>query len=207
MNTDAPKDFGNVLVDLGEQLRSVRKHWWLFFLLGLVLVVGGVLAIAYPFVSSVGAVVLLGVVLLVSGVLTILGAFWAGEWSALLLQLLVGILYVVAGIAIRDAPVESIAVLTLFVAAFFIVVGAFRIVAALVLRYPQWGWGLVNGVVTLLAGMIIYDTFPSSALWVVGLLVGIDLVLNGWTWIMVAMVVRRLPEVSDPSPPSTTAEA
>lgn len=196
LDPNRPKEFGGVFAELGEQLRSQKKHWWLFLLLGIVLVLGGVLAIAYPFVSSVGAVVLLGVILLVCGVLTILGAFWAGEWSALLLQLLVGILYVVAGIAIRDAPVESAAVLTLFVAAFFIVVGAFRIVAALVVRYPQWGWGLVNGVVTLLGGIIIYDTFPSSALWVIGLLVGLDLLFSGWTWIMLAMVVRRLPERS-----------
>jgi len=88
-------------------------------------------------------------------------------------------------------------VLTLFVAAFFIVVGTFRIVSCLVLKFPQWGWGLLNGVITLLLGGIIYKRFTESpvkvALIVIGLLVGIELLLNGWTWIMLSLSLRRLP--------------
>jgi uncharacterized membrane protein HdeD (DUF308 family) len=163
-------------------------------LLGIMLSLGGIVALAYPFVSSLGAVMVLGIVLIVCGICTVIGAFWAGRWSALLLQLLVGILYVMAGMVIRDAPIESIAMLTLCAAAFFIVVGAFRIIVSLVERFPQWGWALLNGVVTLLAGLIIYDTFPNSAFWVIGLLVGLELLFNGWTWIMLSLVIRRLPD-------------
>jgi uncharacterized membrane protein HdeD (DUF308 family) len=147
----------------------------------------------YPFVTSVGVVMVLGILLIVSGAFTIIGAFWAGKWSALLLQLLVGILYVMAGLAIRDTPVESAALLTMFIAAFFIVVGLFRIIVALVERFSQWGWALLNGVVTLLAGIVIYDTFPLSALWLIGVLVGLELIFNGWTWIMLSLVLRKLP--------------
>ncbi len=136
----------------------------------------------------------LGIVLIVSGIFTIIGAFGAGKWCALLLQLLVGILYLMAGMAIRDAPVESTALVTMFIAAFFIVAGAFRIIVSVVERFPQWGWALINGVVTLLAGLIIYDSFPFSALWVIGLLVGIELLFNGWTWIMLSLVIRQIPE-------------
>jgi uncharacterized membrane protein HdeD (DUF308 family) len=96
--------------------------------------------------------------------------------------------------AIRDAPVESTALLTMFIAAFFIVVGVFRIIVSLLERFPQWGWALLNGVITLLAGVIIYDSFPASALWVIGLLVGLELLFNGWTWIMLSAVIRNLPE-------------
>jgi uncharacterized membrane protein HdeD (DUF308 family) len=183
-----------VLAIFGDEMHRARKHWWLFLLLGIVLVIGGIVAIAYPCVSSVAAIMVLGIILIVSGVFTIIGAFWAGKWSALLLQLLVGILYIMAGIAIRDAPVESTGIMTLFIAAFFIVVGAFRIIVSLVERFPQWGWALVNGIVTLLAGIIIYDTFPNSALWVIGLLLGLELLLNGWTWIMLSVVIHNLPD-------------
>jgi uncharacterized membrane protein HdeD (DUF308 family) len=185
-------------------MERVRRHWWLFLLLGILLVLGGTVAIAYPLMSSLGAVMVLGIVLIVTGVFTIIGAFWAGKWSALLLQLLVGILYLMAGMAIRDAPVESTAVATMFIAAFFIVVGAFRIVVALAERFPQWGWALLNGVVTLLAGVIIYDTFPASALWVIGLLVGLELLFNGWTWIMLSFVIRRSPENEEGAPEQTS---
>ena len=194
MTTDKSEDAGRALAILGQEMESARKHWWLFLLLGFVLVLGGFVAVAYPFVSSLGAVMVLGIVLIVSGIFTIIGAFWAGKWSALLLQLLVGILYVMAGMAIRDAPVESTALLTMFIAAFFIVVGVFRIIVSLVERFPQWGWALLNGVVTLIAGMIIYDTFPVSALWLIGLLVGLELLFNGWTWIMLSLVIRQSPE-------------
>jgi uncharacterized membrane protein HdeD (DUF308 family) len=179
---------------LGNELGRVRKGWWLMLLLGLMLVLGGIVSIAYPFLSSVYAVMVLGIVLIIVGICTIIGAFWAGKWTGMLLHLLVGILYVVAGMAIRDAAGESMALITLLIAAFFIVVGAFRMVVSLVERFPQWGWALLNGVVTFLAGLIIYDTYPASALWVIGLLVGVELLLNGWTWIMLSMVVRKLPE-------------
>ncbi|MGI9456670.1 MAG: DUF308 domain-containing protein [Aeoliella sp.] len=101
--------------------------------------------------------------------------------------------------AIRDAPAESVAVLTLFTAAFFIVAGAFRIVVSLVERFSQWGWVFLNGVVTLIVGLIIYDTFPVSALWLIGLLLGLDLLFHGWSWMMLAMFLRRLPESDENS--------
>jgi uncharacterized membrane protein HdeD (DUF308 family) len=194
MSSSELKDSGRSLGIFGQEMGNVRKQWWLFLLLGVLLILGGIVAIGYPFISSLGAVMVLGIVLIVSGVFAIIGAFWAGKWSALLLQLLVGILYIMAGMAIRDAPVESTALVTLFIAAFFIVAGAFRVIVSLVERFPQWGWALLNGIVTLLAGLIIYDTFPASTLWVIGLLVGLELLFNGWTWVMLSLVIRQLPE-------------
>ena len=177
-----------------RELKSIGENWLWFLLLGVLLAVGGCAALAYPFISSVGAVLLLGAILIIGGIATIVGSFWAEKWGALLLQMLVGILYVMAGMAIRDTPLESMALLTLFLAAFFIVVGAFRIVAALLVRFPQWGWALLNGLVTLMAGIIIYDTYPTSALWVIGVLIGVELLLNGWTWIMLALAIRQVNE-------------
>ena len=194
MSSDESRDVGRALAIFGQDMERARKHWWMFMLLGVLLVLGGIVAITYPCVSSVGAVMVLGIILIVSGVFTIIGAFWAGKWSALFLQLLVGILYVMVGMAVRDSPLESIALVTMFMAAFFIVVGAFRIIVSVVERFPQWGWALINGVVTFLVGLIIYDSFPLSALWVIGLLVGIELLFNGWTWIMLSLVIRQIPE-------------
>ena len=82
----------------------------------------------------------------------------------------------------------------MLIAAFFIVVGIFRIVVSLVERFPQWGWALLNGAITLIAGIIIYVAYPSSALWVIGLLVGLEMIFNGWTWIMLSLSIRRLNE-------------
>lgn len=183
---------------LKHELEHLKGDWWWFFLLGVLLVILGIVAIAYPAFSTMGTVFVLGILLIVGGAATIVNSFWAGKWSALLLQLLVGILYVVAGMAIMDAPAESIVVMTLFIAAFFIVVGLFRIVAALLLRFSGWGWVLLNGVVTLLLGVIIYRQWPEASLWVLGILIGVDMLLYGWTWIMMALMLRRLPVTAKP---------
>jgi uncharacterized membrane protein HdeD (DUF308 family) len=163
-----------------------------FFLLGVLLVIGGAVALAYSTFWSFAVVLVLGAILIIGGVVTIIGSFWAGRWSAFFLQLLVGILYIMAGMVIRDSPVESTALLTFMIAVFFIVVGIFRIVVSLVERFPQWGWALLNGAVTLFAGIIIYDAYPTSMLWVIGLLVGLEMIFNGLTWIMLSLSIRQL---------------
>ena len=79
---------------------------------------------------------------------------------------------------------------TVFLAVLFMVLGVFRASAALVIRFPQWGWALLNGVITFLLGLIIYRHLPTSGLWVIGLLVGLEMLFNGWTWIMLGLEVR-----------------
>jgi len=200
MNANASESEGLVgasaiEAEVKHELAHLKKNWWWFLLLGALLVLGGIVAVAYPFLSSVSVVVVFGTVLMVGGLATVIGSFWTGKWSAFLLQLLVGILYTVAGIAITDAPVESTLALTLVIASLFIIVGIFRIVAALMIQFPQWGWALLNGGVTLLLGVLIYRHFPESSLWVIGVLVGIELLFNGWTWIMLALSVRNAQDV------------
>ena len=180
-----------------HELHHMRTHWWWLLLLGSLLAACGPAAIVFPHLTvmtSFAVVIFLGMLLMVGGVATIVGAFWAGKWSGLIVQLLVGILYLVGGLVVFNHPVISTVTLTVFIAASFIVLGMFRSVGALLLRYPQWGWSLLNGVVTLLAGIFIFRLLPEDALWVIGLLVGLEMLFNGWTWIMLAVAIRRIPE-------------
>jgi len=94
---------------------------------------------------------------------------------------------------ITEKPLQSAVTLTAFLAAFFIVAGSFRILAAMVIRFPYWGWSLLNGIVTFLLGVIIYRHFPACALWILGLLVGLELLLHGWTWITLSLAIRKIP--------------
>ena len=135
----------------------------------------------------------LGVMLIAAGIFIMVGAFWAGKWSAFLLQLLIGILYLVVGIVMDEMTSESTRVLSLFMAALFTVAGIFRIAVALVERFPKWGWALLNGVLTLLIGLIILKSYPQSALWAIGILVGVELLFNGWTWVMLSLALRDAP--------------
>ncbi len=188
----------------GEQLQKefghLRREWMWLFLFGVLLTVCGAAAVILPPLTvllSVSAVVFLGIALVVGGIATIIASLWAGKWSGTLVQLLVGILYLVIGFMITDMPLETTVALTLFIAAFCIVAGIFRTVSALSIRYPYWGWSLLNGMITLLLGLIIYRQFPECAFWVLGLLIGLELFFHGWTWIMLSLAVRKLPELPE----------
>lgn len=175
-----------------HELHHLASEWWWFLVLGVLLMVSGVAALTYPFLASVATVTVLGVALLLSGIATIVASFWAGRWSATLLQLLVGIFYAVVGFMVMDAPVTATVSLTLVVAAMFIIIGILRSVAALTIRFPQWGWALLSGALTTLVGLVIYKNLPETALWAIGTLVGINLLFDGWYWVMLSLAVRRL---------------
>jgi uncharacterized membrane protein HdeD (DUF308 family) len=176
-----------------HELEHLRDQWWWFLVLGIVLMLSGAAALGYPLIASVAAVTVLGVALMLSGVATIVTAFWAGQWSALLLKLLTGIFYAVIGFMIMDTPIASTVSLTLVVAIMFIVIGIMRSVAALVLRFPQWGWSLLSSALTTLIGIVIYKNLPETALWAIGTLIGVQLIFDGWFWIMLSMAIRRIP--------------
>jgi len=187
--------WGPVRESLRHELEHLRSQWWWFMLLGGLLVACGTAAVVFPAVmaaTSIFATLVLGVCLMLSGIATIVRAFWAGRWSGFLVQLLVGMVYLAAGFVVTDHPVVSTVMVTLFISVTFIVLGAFRAIGALLIRFPQWGWALLNGVITLLAGIVIYRHLPEDALWVIGLLVGLEMLFNGWTWVMLALALKNV---------------
>ena len=175
-----------------HELHPLRNQWWCFLLLGIALVILGSLCIIDPFVPTLASVFVLGFILMAAGITQIVSSFWAGKWSGMLMHMLIGVLYVVVGYMIVDAPVINMVLITKFIAIFLIVSGAFRMISALVVRFPDWGWALLNGGVTLLLGIIINRQLPEAALWVIGLFVGIELLFNGWAWVMLALDLRAV---------------
>ena len=194
MNAETCKCCGSE--QLQREFRHLKSNWWWLLLFGILLTVCGAAAVIFPALTVLTTLVatqILGIVLIVAGIATIIMSFWAGKWSGLLVQLLIGILYLIVGFMITDKPLQSAVTLTAFVAAFFIVAGSFRILAALMIQFPHWGWSLLNGIVTFLLGVIIFHHFPQAALWVLGLLIGLEMLFHGWTWIMLSLAVRNIP--------------
>jgi uncharacterized membrane protein HdeD (DUF308 family) len=132
--------------------------------------------------------------MIAGGIAEIVNAFYAGRWSGTLLHMLIGILYAVVGVMIVDQPAEAAIQLTLIIAIFLVISGLFRIVFAISERFTGWGWVLLNGAISLFLGILIYKQWPSSGLWVIGLFIGIDLIFNGWSWIMLALGLRLVPK-------------
>ena len=180
------------IADATHELHSLRSHWWCFLLLGIALVVLGAVCISEPLIPTLASVVFLGYLLIAAGIVQIVSSFWSGKWSGMLLHLLIGVLYAIVGYMIVDSPGVSMLLLTQFIAIFLIVGGLFRIISALVVRFQDWGWVALNGGVTLLLGIIIHRQLPEAALWVIGLFIGIEMIFNGWAWIMMSLGLRAV---------------
>ncbi len=175
---------------LADELASLRRLWWMFLLMGLVAVVVGLLAIGSTFIATLASVVFFGVLLLVAGVTEVVHAVMVRNGRGFALHLLAAALYLIVGLFMLRDPGRAAAVLTLLLAASFLVGGVLRIIFSLSNRFPSWGWVLFNGVVDLVLGVLIWNEWPESSLWVIGLFVGIDLLLHGWSWIILALNVR-----------------
>jgi uncharacterized membrane protein HdeD (DUF308 family) len=173
---------------------ELRRSWGWYLALGIVLIVLGTIAIGSTFVMTIASVFFFGWLLIIGGAMEVIHAFWHKRWAGFFLDLLTGILYVVAGWMMVSNPQESALLLTLVIAMFLVFEGVFRIVAALAARYPHWGWVMFNGVISLILGIMIWRQWPYSGLWVIGLFVGIEMLLNGWSLVMLSLASRNLPD-------------
>jgi uncharacterized membrane protein HdeD (DUF308 family) len=182
-----------------KELKALRDHWHWFLALGIAMVLLGTFAISFACIATitVTATWLFGFLLLASGIGEIIHSFWIGRWSGMLFHLLMGALYALVGFLILDQPETAAVQLTLLVAFFLMVSGILRIVTALSERFMGYGWVAFNGFVTFFLGMLIYKQWPDSSLWVIGMFIGIDLIMNGWAWIMLSLGVRRMPLLAD----------
>jgi uncharacterized membrane protein HdeD (DUF308 family) len=173
---------------------ELRRSWGWFLALGILLIVLGTVALGSALLMTLASVFFFGWILIFAGVIEVVHAFWHKQWSGFFLDLLTGVLYVVVGVMMVSDPQASAALLTLLIAMFLVFEGAFRIVMSLTMRYPHWGWLLLNGVTSLLLGVLIWRRWPVSGLWVIGLFVGIEMLLNGWSLVMLSLFGRKFTE-------------
>ena len=179
--------------ELRHELNALRGNWIWFLLLGVALLVLGTVALGSAVVASLAAAVAIGVLLLLGGAAEAVGAFWCRCWSGFFLELLSGVLSIVVGLLFLRAPVGALAALTLLVACFLMAGGIFKIVAALAYRFAAWGWSLAGGIIDVILGVLIWQGWPASSLWVIGLFVGINLICRGFNWIALGLALHTLP--------------
>lgn len=178
-------------VDDTHELYHLQDEWKWFSTLGVVLMILGLISVIYCIFASQAAVVLFGVLILAGGVVQIVNALWAGKWSGFLLNLLIGIIYVVVGLFMVDDREHAVLILSALIAAFFIVSGIFRIAAALSIQFPGWGWALLSGMIAILLGVMIYKGWPDTGEVIIGLFIGIEMIFNGWYWVMLGSELRE----------------
>ena len=182
-NKDVVNDFSKV--------PKVRKYWGWFLALGILLVILGVLEIAFANWTTVFSVIFLGSLLVAAGILQIISGLYAMKWSGFSVSMLVGILYIIAGCLCIFRPVQSAVNITLLMAVLLLVGGFFRLISAARYRFDYWGWVIFHGLVAILLGIFLLATWPISGLWAIGLFVGIDILLIGCYWIWLSLAVKK----------------
>ena len=171
---------------------AISENRTLFIIFGILLIVLGTLGILFPFLTTIATKIFLGWLFLIGGVVQIAHAFSARGWSEFFLDLLMGILFLIGGGWLAFFPLTGVITLTIFLAAMFVVQGVIEIAMALRMRsHKGWFWMLLAGIVALAVGFLILAQLPSSATWAIGLLVGINLIMTGWAYLLLPMMVSR----------------
>jgi uncharacterized membrane protein HdeD (DUF308 family) len=182
--------------------QSIREHWVLFLIEGIVLVVLGILAMIVPVIATIAVTIFLGWLFLISGIVGLVTTFWVRHAPGFWWSLLSAVLAVAAGLVLLAWPVSGAVSLTLLLIVFFTIEGVLTIMYALEHKKElsgRWGWMLVSGVIDLILAAIILAGLPGTAAWALGLLVGINMLFGG-----AAMIAMALHARSDTTKPTTT---
>jgi uncharacterized membrane protein HdeD (DUF308 family) len=181
------------LSGMTEELEYLRRNMAWFIALGAALIVVGLLTIGYPAVTTLTTVGVFGVFLLIAAGFEVASGVCTRRWGGFFLHLLCGLLYLFVGVVVIDRPNLAAAGYTLLLAMFFIASGLVRAISAVVHRFSGWGWVFVSGAVSLFLGVLIWREIPETAFWVIGTFLGIDLVFNGLSWLMLGLAARAIP--------------
>jgi uncharacterized membrane protein HdeD (DUF308 family) len=177
----------------------VRQVSALSILWGVLLIGLGMLAIAAPMVAALAVNVLIAWLIVLAGVVHLIVAFHSREAGSMIWRFLVGLAYICFGAYLIARPVLGVASLTLVLASLFLVEGVFNIVLFFRVRpFLRSSWILLDGIVTLLLGLMIYMQWPSSSGWAIGTLVGVSMIFSGVTRLMMSFAVRKATDAARP---------
>ena len=173
---------------------AIHEHWALFLIEGIILVILGIAAIALPPIATLAFTIIIGWVFLISGVVGLFTTFWARHVPGFWWSLISAIIGIAAGVVLLLWPITGTLSLTLVLIAFFVIEGIVSIMYAIEHRNQltgRWGWMLVSGIIDLILAGIIFAGLPGTAVWALGLLVGINMLFGGAALIAMALAARH----------------
>jgi len=173
---------------------AIHEHWGLFLAEGIILIILGIAAIALPPIATLAFTIIIGWVFLISGVVGLFTTFWARHVPGFWWSLISAIIGIAAGVVLLLWPITGTLSLTLVLIAFFVVEGIVSIMYAIEHRNQltgRWGWMLVSGIIDLILAGIIFAGLPGTAVWALGLLVGINMLFGGAALIAMALAARH----------------
>ncbi len=183
----------NIGIELDGVTKKQLKHnapW--FATLGVSLILLGALAIYFSVFTTLISIFYLGISLVILGLFEAVQSLHIRMWSKFFLHVFLSVLYLVGGALIVAYPLLSEINITLFISFFFIVTGLLKIFFALTHHMINRIWNILDGIISLLLGILILQQWPASGLWVIGMFVGINMLLTGWTWVMLSYEIKQI---------------
>ena len=176
----------NTPVDIIRQASTLSIVW------GVLLIVFGMVAIGSPLLAAVAVNVAIAWLIVLAGVVHLMLAFRAHGAGSMIWKLLVGLAYLFFGAYLIMHPVLGVASLTLVLASLFLIEGILDIILFFKMRAVGGSsWVLVDGIITVLLGLMIYMQWPSSSGWAIGILVGVSMIISGVTRVMLSLAARK----------------
>lgn len=171
---------------------GIKRSRNMMIALGIVMILAGFAAIVFPFVSSLGVVWMVAVMLIVASIAQSVSAFSFPKWGGVVLGLIVAALWLIGGLYLLTQPLEGVFILTVFVAAIFVIEGVIKTILSVQMRpLAGWGWLLFDGLVSIVLGAMLWWQLPLSALWALGTLAGISIMISGWTLVMIPISLGK----------------
>lgn len=171
--------------DAGRRAASQR---WLLIVIGVVAIIAGALAIVMPLIGTITAAFVAGAALLITGIAGLFTAFRRGEGWHMASAFILSLLSIAAGVLIFLQPVAGVLALTTLVIAWFAASGILRIYYGAKNMSDGGGWMVAVGALSLVLAVLLWFGLPFSATWVLGVLLGVDLLL--WGSLMIAFATR-----------------
>lgn len=170
---------------------ELQKNWGWLLLLGILFLVLGLVGLGRLFALTLAGAFFFGILIIVGGIAQFVEALKCKGWKGVAFHVLIAVLYVVGGVFVLQDPIAASEILTWVLAAVLVGVGVLRIVMAIQMRMAgQWIVPLLGGIVSVVLGGVILAKWPLSGLFVIGLFIAIELIVNGWSYIFIALAAR-----------------
>ena len=161
--------------------------------LGILFIVLGMIGVAGQVLFSFVSINVLGIFLFAGGILQGAHAFQSSGWKSVSVQLVFAVLYIIGALYVWAFPIPALEVITLWLAAIFFVTGVLRFISAFQHRhFGEWIWLLLSAALSILMGVLIMNGYPESSLWLPGLLIAIELLLQGWSLLFLGFAARSV---------------
>lgn len=177
-------------IEMGQDV--AKRSWGWLLALGILFVILGCIGLGMVVGLTLASMLFLGVLLIIAGCSQFIDVFKGKNWEAVAWHALIAALYILGGSVVIYDPFLASTIITAVLASVLIIIGLTRFIMALKLRGSSgWGWLLFAGIIAIALGIMILMHWPISGLWVIGLFIAIEMIVDGWTYIFLALGLRR----------------